>query len=305
MTTHVRFNRLHESFPCVAESSLALLSSDDDTRTAIIFVHGYMGHPMSTWSQFQDVAALSGNSSWNQADLYFLGYRSAALDIRGASEVLLAFLRKLLPTPPRDLFEIIYQDRLLQVRTEVRDYRELYLIGHSLGGVIVRNVIRLGLRDKIRRVPPENDEADAGALFGSGTVEYHLANAHLRLFAPAIGGSRLGGWKGVANSLGAPALAWSRSKIELEQSSSILADIRRETERFAARLTKLRAFTAHIAWAGRDDVVAPLEYDFDDVGAYVAEATHTSICKPNRKFLMPIEFIGLDNGDTPVVAGED
>ncbi|RSN26333.1 hypothetical protein DMC63_00360 [Streptomyces sp. WAC 05977] len=276
-----------------------MLSTDPGTRTAIVFVHGYLGHPMSTWSQFHDATRLCGDATWNTSDLYFLGYDSTGLDVRGASEILLRFLRELLPKPPLGLFESTYQDRRITVRPEISEYHELYLIGHSLGGVVIRNAIRLGLRDKIRRVPPENIGSDAEALFGARTVECYLANAHLRLFAPAIGGSRLSGWLGIAEAFGRPTMAWSRSKAELEQSSAVLTEIRRETERFAAKMTKLRAFTAQIAWAGDDKVVIPLEYEHDDVGKYFPEATHKSICKPSKKFLLPLDFIGLGNGVTP------
>jgi pimeloyl-ACP methyl ester carboxylesterase len=302
VSTHIRVDWLQRVFPSVSNTSTALLSADEGTDVAIVFVHGFTGHPMSTWSQFHDVVNLSGDPCWRQADLYFLGYDSARLDIRGATEVLLNFLRVLLPVPPAELFSVRFKEDTLWVRRAFNRYQKLYLVGHSLGGVLARNAVRLGLRDKIRKMPPGLSEMDLNAVFAPETLEYYLANAHLRLFAPAIAGARPGGLLGVLNAVGMSAvLAWSRSKHELDQSSVVLSEIRQETEHFAERLPQLRAFSGvRIAWAGEDNVVAAVEYRCDNVGYVIPRATHKSICKPCSNFLAPIDFIGLYSNISPV-----
>jgi hypothetical protein len=296
VTSHARIDWLHHVFPPISHKSCALLSRVDSARRAVVFVHGFMGDPVSTWSHFHDIGTIVNDHGWDEADLFFLGYDSARLDIRSASWLVLEFLRGILPTPPEELFVTAYRGRTLPVRSTIRSYEELYLVGHSLGGVIVRDVVRLGLRDTIRQLSQERDVGDADVLFGAGTLEWYLAKAKLRLFAPAIGGARAAGMLGLLNAVGMSAmLAWSRSKHELEHTSIVLAEIRRETEEFFERFPQLCGLSALIVWAGRDNVVSPVEYRSDRTGMHFLRATHKSICKPTAKFLLPVKFVGIGN----------
>src|ERR1039457_1552101 len=60
--------------------SYGLVSLRDDKDTAVIFVHGFQGDPINTWTQFQvyiDCPCPSELSGWwATADLYFYGYNS-------------------------------------------------------------------------------------------------------------------------------------------------------------------------------------------------------------------------------------
>src|SRR5207245_2674231 len=68
------------------------------------------------------------------------------------------------------------------------EYRELYLVGHSLGGVVLRESIldRAAIAQATKRT---NRESIA------------LLNGHLRLFAPAMHGAKPSGWLGLAYHL--------------------------------------------------------------------------------------------------------
>ena len=133
--------------------SYALLSEESSTDIAVIFIHGFGGHPEKTWRNFQElVDSFAGSFPlWRRCDLYFFKYDSIGAHIKDSSRKLKGFLDKVFPCPPRDIFEIRPEDQLsfvkrddglpIALRSGDFRYRELILCAHSEGGVVVRYTV--------------------------------------------------------------------------------------------------------------------------------------------------------------------
>ena len=145
---------LHVEVPLAFDSgSYALLSEDSSTDIAVVFVHGFGGHPEKTWRNFQElVDSLSGMFPlWQRCDLYFFKYHSVSAQIKDSSRSLRAFLDRVFPCPPRDMFEIRAEDQPSFLRRDdsapimLRDgglrYRALVLCAHSEGALVVRYTV--------------------------------------------------------------------------------------------------------------------------------------------------------------------
>ena len=126
--------------------SFALLSPDDGTERAVIFVHGFLGDPDATWVNFQRLIdhAAAKAEWWQRADCFFFKYRSVK-DLTSTSVTgLRKFLKEFFPSPPFSLFSpaahmvISSEKNKPAIAEQPRIYKELFLVGHSAGCVVIR-----------------------------------------------------------------------------------------------------------------------------------------------------------------------
>jgi hypothetical protein len=61
-------------FEYLNSNSFAMFTEAPGARRAVVFVHGFAGHPLKTWSRMQDLIAT--DDTWKETDAYFIGYRS-------------------------------------------------------------------------------------------------------------------------------------------------------------------------------------------------------------------------------------
>jgi hypothetical protein len=127
-----------------------------------------------------------------------------------------------------------------------------------------------------------------------------LLEAPLRLFAPAIGGARVAGVKGVALRLGGVSglaqafLGGSASFAELQWSQGLLPELKRETEELGGQFPGLSALRADVLWGEVDDIVVEREYSYDrrrggPKGAIGKD--HVSVCKPTAGYRQPLDLV--------------
>jgi hypothetical protein len=280
------------------KGSFALLSSAgaSEIARAIVFVHGFNGAAASTWTDFLSLVGDDNAASrwWQNADLYFYHYRwnSVFQRIGQNSDQLFNFVNHIFPVPPDALFKV----GSISLRPQFR-YRELVLVGHSEGGLLLRKVVleaanrdkRLDAYLRTKREDRVGEPAPEGLLLGQ-----------LRLFAPAIGGEALTGWIGLIlnSSLVAPFLGMSSAKKGLETQSTPIRSAREYTDDWAEHFA-MECFRAHILWAEHDLVVEPEKYKRDRHCTKSPPGTdHSSVCKPNRKYLRPLQFVekGVEDG---------
>jgi pimeloyl-ACP methyl ester carboxylesterase len=258
-----------------------LYLSQSDAVRLVVFVHGFRGSALETWQRFPE----SGRSSawWRASDMLFVGYDSVRDNITGAAARLRRELPRFYPRVPSDLVQI--GDAAVR-ETIDQDYEELLVVGHSLGGVVVRRAlcdVAQGWLDRLEDDPGEPRPA--------------LLDARLRLFSPASAGFRPGGWLALVRGTkvwGPLEMFLRRSSAysDLQPESPLLADTRRRTEALvAARRAELEALRASIVWANPDDVVLAERYDSDRVDDTIDGTSHGAVCKPRAEFTAPRTFV--------------
>jgi pimeloyl-ACP methyl ester carboxylesterase len=256
--------------------------SHREPERLVVFVHGFGGGAVEAWGQF----AGSGRERewWRTTDLLFVGYDSRRDSITGVADRLRYELPRFFPDPEDELLEC--------AGARVRDaaeapYRELLLVGHSLGGVVVRRALCDEGRSWIKQ-----RHTDAA------TPKPALLEGCARLFSPASAGFRPAGWLGL---LRATRGGWGIVEMQLRRSSAFtdlqpesefLKETRRRTELLCeVHGGEVAALQARIAWAQPDNVVLAEYYDSDASSDSVDGTTHRSVCKPHHRYELPWNFV--------------
>src|SRR5258707_11147483 len=224
-SVRIAWNLKMEHFPARlqgSEKGFALLSRKPP-ESAAVFVHGFGVHrfggsPTTTWVGFEHlIDELEGQrAAWSRCDLFFYGYRSHH-QITPLGEDLVRFISAVAARNEALTLQIEFalpssSDKtygsplsLLLGRGKER-YRNLFLVGHSTGSVVIREAIRLKLREitakghdltawfaqELRPADPE---------YADWLIARAFAGAFLRLFAPAHRGVMAAGLLGAVTSL--------------------------------------------------------------------------------------------------------
>jgi pimeloyl-ACP methyl ester carboxylesterase len=290
MSGHLRFalDGFGESFV------LATLAPDVDS--AIVFVHGFLGDAHATWLNFPEL--IDDSPGWERTDLYFLSYDSFRSSVRAGADELARLLDALAATPP-EWFGLSPSELPRSLRAEIGSFRlrdrpttyaQVALVGHSYGGVLVREVV---YREAKRLAMFESEPPDAESLAAS-----QLLASDLRLFAPALAGARPSGIKGFVlryggvGALASALLGTSESYHELTNPDLVLTPLREATEELARAHPQVGAFRADVLWPTRDEVVADREYRHDRRAKGTPWASnHTTVCKPRHGRHEPLTFV--------------
>ena len=245
----------------------------------VVFVHGFYGGPVGTWQRFPE-----GSSAWWQSsDLLFVGYDSIWDNITGTAARLLRALPRFYPELPAKLQEI---DGVCVRKASGRPYRELFPVGHSLGGVVVRRALCDAAYDWLVEI--EDDPTSSKPV---------ILEASVRLFSPASAGFRPAGKLGLVRATPAwrlvnMLLRRSSAFTDLQPDSPILNETRNRTEALVEQdKAEWRSLRARILWANPDDVVVTERYRTDFGDDAVDATTHKSVCKPNGAYHVPWLFV--------------
>jgi hypothetical protein len=219
---------------------------------------------------------------WGSYDAYFYAYKSES-QIGPNAASLLSFIGSVYPSPQ-------WREIGADADLATRKYKLLMLVGHSEGGVLIRSAI-------LRRVQSlQHGPPGARRIEGDG-----ILNANLRLFAPAFWGTVISGYAGlllrtpVLGSLVESRLHKSAAYKQLADRSPVLKDIRDRTVSLAKKYPDVRAFRARSLFPDDDKIVGAEALETDPPADYEKNQTHSSICKPNRKYLKPLTFVRDDD----------
>lgn len=270
--------------------SYAMLSTDMNTNTAVVFVHGFFGDPVTTWLDFPRMMdQWSGSPWWDTCDAYFFRYGSIHNSTATTADDLANELRKIFPRPaarffriakrglPRDLEILFTAADIEDVRPGPYQYEHLVLAGHSEGGFVLRRLALQVLKD-----------------FGPQDA---LLQAKLRLFAPALFGAAPSGLPGFLyetfglRTLARMFLGASVAYQELRSGSGILQSVREQTEKYGEDDASPVALRALVLWGKNDEILLQGEYEHDKRYKRLDGHNHSSICKPTTAFLTPLEFV--------------
>lgn len=216
--------------------------------------------------------------------MLFVGYDSVTHPIGSVAFALRTKLPEFYPTIRNDLAQI---GGVVARRADTERYAELYLVGHSLGGVIVRHAL-VSIADQwinAMAVDPKERPPD-------------LLDATVRLFSPASAGWRLAGKLGMLQG----SLFWkvihpfackSPNYRDLRPRSKVLANTEENTKRIISQLgnTAAAALRAHILWADPENIVISERYSSDFADYFQGGTDHRSVCKPTGMYAAPRDFV--------------
>ncbi|WP_396922931.1 esterase/lipase family protein [Mycolicibacterium sp.] len=258
--------------------------SNETVSRLVVFVHGFGGKTVKTWLDFPEIdLARAENDWWRESDLLFVGYSTRRDSITSVANRIRKELPRFYPTPYEPALVVDSE----QIRPDITsDYSELVLVGHSLGGVILRRAL-----------------CDA-AKSPSTPQSQMLLSAQTRLFSPAHAGFRAAGWLGFLKATSFwygldPFLRRCSAYSDLQPESKVLSRLRSQTMRLVEEDSegKSPALKAAVVWACPEDVVADEDYETDHPSDSWDGFTHTSLCKPQRRrFMRPWEFVQTGEG---------
>jgi hypothetical protein len=251
----------------------------------LVFVHGWNGRALKTWRHFDDESC-DVSEWWCASDLLFIGYASRKRDPAGVADQLRDVLLAAYPRRPAGWMVSRGKTPVPPAQIE---YRELYLVGHSLGAPVIRHMLADLGRDAPANADPRRQRI--------------LRDARLRLFSPAIGGFFPSGMLGTLVEMTKRAepmlMANDPAYKALGEKSDFLRILKTNTEGLAKLNPDLAAFRAQTLWANPDRVVKHENYAHDDTYS-IDRVSHSSVCKPSQEqYPLPWHFV--ENGDTPPV----
>lgn len=293
---HLRTSLLPDS------GSYALLSNEERPETAIIFVHGFNGDPTGTWLQVQFLIdeAPAFAPLFAACDLYFYSYDSLRGNVAVNASRLAKFVRRVYPEPDFPMAYTMSGAMREFIPSPAnadkgisRSYGQLVLVGHSLGGVLIRQAIVNECLDF--------DNQISGRLSTTQQAPALLVSSRLRLFAPAIFGFEPVGATGFLyhfclqntrlKALIQPILESVPIHQDLEADSARLRRIEERTEELAQRHPDWSSLRAHMLFGIKEKFIYMERYSCDPISEFVEDQDHTSVCKPNASYLKPLEFI--------------
>jgi hypothetical protein len=280
-------------FPAVIsgpKNTYALLA--DEAEHAIVFVHGFLGDPRGTWHDFPGL--IERDALWGKCDLFFYSYRSVN-QIPPLAEDFRSFLHALFVPDPSEKDRIrsfafmvqpppLPSGRVLTTAPErIKSYKNVVLVGHSAGAVVIREAILQETRTLA--APPLNPQG-------------FVLNASLRLFAPAHRGAICSGPLGslrhiplVSEIVNALYVSWRPLFHNLQVGSPALEDLRRRTEELQDEFPTIRALNAACLFGEYEKIVTIGAYKRDTLYPTEPGQTHVTICKPSSAYLRPLEFV--------------
>jgi hypothetical protein len=279
--------------------SYALFLSSGQSTRAIVFAHGFGGAPTSTWHDFHGLSEEYAKEYpwWNGATLFFYSYDSIRTPINVNAVRLREFLTVILSVP--DVKVNRTSGRLKAARQGINNlwkYKNLLLVGHSEGAVVIRRMI-LNELEALER------EGRANGLSGRQLRKWIDVNARgkivlraaVRLFAPACAGTNFSGALGFVHGISHFFSAIASSSLvrnELLQGSPILSGLQAGTEAAFKNHPKISALPAKILFGTEDQVVYTDKYACDEiVEPYPYGHDHFSVCKPKYTYKRPLEFV--------------
>lgn len=226
-------------------------------KTCLVFVHGFGGRAVATWGDFADMAM--EHPDFAEVDLVFLGYESCSRTAAYNMGVLYQALQ-VLAERPLDLMAVVGGP----LRPEDFEYESIVLVGHSLGGALVRDV---AMSAKIER-------------------RLWADKLQLALFAPAhLGANIIGllqmgfGFLSWLGPLKAGAVALYPVLQDLEAGSTYITRLLSMAQEIGIHCTTKAIFVAH---AAGDWVVSQNTFFKDPPPLPYPDSDHVRCCKPIR-----------------------
>jgi pimeloyl-ACP methyl ester carboxylesterase len=252
-----------------------LILARNPNGKAILFVHGYGGNAVKTWTRFESL--LPSDKQCAGSDLIFYGYDGLWADSVASASIFGEFLESLFANAPQLINPALPAPAR---RSEDFRYSEIVIVAHSLGAVISR----WALSTAHQQIKP------------------WVTNTRLVLFAPAHRGANVAklAVEAVTGIRCMQVLAsFARFKSPLVDQLAPNSDYLRELQDRVNRLVGIDANHCLLARAvfiaEHEHVVQNLPFSHDPDPIPIQNSDHFSICKPksasDRNVLRLLPFL--------------
>jgi pimeloyl-ACP methyl ester carboxylesterase len=242
-------------------------------RKAVLFIHGFSGSGLSTWSKFNSL--LPRHSKAANRDLFFYGYDGLRADLIGSADIFREFLCRLF-VGGADFINAHLSG--INLRPPDFGYDEFVIAAHSLGAVIARRALV--------------DATKEGALWPQ--------KVRLVLYAPAHTGAsvaRLALETCSTFSFTKVLAAFLRFKSPLidqlmaKPKSKHLTQLLGDTLKACKNGQNPHLIAKRVIRAEYENIVETERFEPDPSSVAIPNTTHVSVCKPREDFLEPLHLL--------------
>jgi pimeloyl-ACP methyl ester carboxylesterase len=243
----------------------------EPNKKAVLFIHGFSGDAIKTWSDFHELLPESPNSYGR--DLLFYGYDGLRADMYATASLFREFMGKMFNNTAQ-----FVNDNLPLAAQRPTDflYDELIIVAHSLGAVISRRALLDATRMRETWISKIKLVLYAPAHKGASVVDLALETASSFSFVRLFG-----------------ALARFRSPLidQLKPGSPDLMQLVEETEIACAGGANSHLVAHKVVIAQYERIVRNETFANDPPPVAIPDTTHISVCKPRKNFRLPLQLL--------------
>ncbi len=148
-------------------------------KNLAVFVHGFTGDYLSTWGKFPQF--LTNDPRLSHYDFLFWGYSSNLLTSKDnfiSDNIKQLFIQLLNKHKTNQHIDVVAQSLQTELKY-IEDYENITLIGHSLGGLIIRSYIIQNLIERKKENLDRINKINQIILFGTPNEGIDMANNKL------------------------------------------------------------------------------------------------------------------------------
>ena len=239
-------------------SKTRVMWSKKPLQKAIIFIHGFNGGALSTWS---DLPALIGDyREFDGIDLFFYSYDSLHTQTNNSS---LEFFEFIDEVARKHIFMMHDFTKANRNVDEIFEYNEITIVAHSLGAVITRLALNLAYEKKASWLKSVNMLLFAPAHNGARIIPLLVELFYPKIFRP-IG------------------ILWRYFVVtlhDLEEKSLTLSDLKLRTQDIQKENEARFSKALSVVWAQNERVVFNNRYLEDSLPIQFTGTNHSSVCK--------------------------
>jgi pimeloyl-ACP methyl ester carboxylesterase len=238
-------------------------------HTLILFVHGFRGQAVGTWTDFASL--LPAEACCAEADILFYGYDATHSRCTVSAALLRDFMSMLDSNPKATISEAAPE---VAANRHNFTYERFVVVAHSLGAVVAREALLYGLQERLRWAARTELVLFAPAHNGANILPLLNASAILARLVPFLRLIQVFGHFTVLADLepGCAHLEWLRQATN--------EALRRGASSLIAR---------RVILGGKDNVVNPTPFGQDPAPVVFQGCDHLTVCKPGGDFMRPVE----------------
>jgi hypothetical protein len=267
--THLQNRKLKGSDK--PDKDVEVLFAVKPNRKALLFIHGFSGDAILTWSDFHIMLPDCANCAGR--DLFFYGYDGLRAEMLASASLFRGFLERLF----RGGAEFVNANLPPAARRPLDfGYDELTIVAHSLGAVITRRALLDATRTKAGWLSRVNMVLYAPAHSGASVVDLALVTAGSFSFLRFFG-----------------SFARFESPLidQLKPGSPDLRRLLEETKAACEGGANAHLVARKVIIAEYEKIVRNETFHMDPPADTIPNATHTTICKPRSDFRAPLQHL--------------